>query len=376
MLVAEEQHLVLDQRLVELGPRAGVAGLAQVDAVDLGADRRGDGSDVEHGALLDSVRCLTLSARRLHLPGRGRPPGFRWERKGAGGRPAHGRWPRVVMLRLIYPTGPAAMHDQPRNIVPHAHHRAGGGVRWAGAHEPLSEEFGDDLEIVLIDRGDGFVFGFSKLDVMFGRRRPAAVVHPYRDLVKPGVRFVQTDGPVDRPGGRSGSRPTPATFEADILVVALGADLRPGGHARAGRGRPRVLHGRRGLRAARRAGRLRRWAGDRRRHVDAVQVPTRAQRDGPAHARLPHRPGRRATARRSRSSCRWACPSRRRRRRRRRCSPRSPSGASSGIPDRLVRELDPATQGRRARRRQRDAVRPVPRRARCTGRRPSWRSRG
>ena len=56
----------------------------------------------------------------------------------------------------------------------------------------LSEEFGSDVEVVLIDQSDGFVFGFSKLDVMFGRTEPAAVRHPYRDLVKPGVRFVQT----------------------------------------------------------------------------------------------------------------------------------------------------------------------------------------
>ena len=33
----------------------------------------------------------------------------------------------------------------------------------------LSEEFGDDVDVVLIDQSDGFVFGFSKLDVMFGR---------------------------------------------------------------------------------------------------------------------------------------------------------------------------------------------------------------
>jgi sulfide:quinone oxidoreductase len=56
----------------------------------------------------------------------------------------------------------------------------------------LSEEFGGELDLVLVDRGEGFVFGFSKLDVMFGHALPSAVVHHYRDLVKPGVRFVQT----------------------------------------------------------------------------------------------------------------------------------------------------------------------------------------
>jgi hypothetical protein len=56
----------------------------------------------------------------------------------------------------------------------------------------LSDELGDDIDVVLIDKSDGFVFGFSKLEVMFGRTVPDAVVHPYRDLVKHGVRFVQT----------------------------------------------------------------------------------------------------------------------------------------------------------------------------------------
>ena len=56
----------------------------------------------------------------------------------------------------------------------------------------LSEEFDGAVEIVLIDQSDAFVFGFSKLDVMFGRAVPAEVRHPYSDLVKPGVQFVQT----------------------------------------------------------------------------------------------------------------------------------------------------------------------------------------
>ena len=33
----------------------------------------------------------------------------------------------------------------------------------------LSEAFGGELEVTLIDQSDAFVFGFSKLDVMFGR---------------------------------------------------------------------------------------------------------------------------------------------------------------------------------------------------------------
>ena len=90
----------------------------------------------------------------------------------------------------------------------------------------LSEELGDAVEIVLIDQSDAFVFGFSKLDVMFGRALPEDVRHLYRDVVKPGVRFVQTtvqsiDPVAKRVETEAGS------FEGDVLVVALGADLDP-----------------------------------------------------------------------------------------------------------------------------------------------------
>jgi len=43
----------------------------------------------------------------------------------------------------------------------------------------LADELGDDADIVLIDQADGFVFGFSKLDVMFGRTTAPAVRHSY-----------------------------------------------------------------------------------------------------------------------------------------------------------------------------------------------------
>ena len=90
----------------------------------------------------------------------------------------------------------------------------------------LSEAFGEGIDVVLIDKADAFVFGFSKLDVMFGRRLPAAVTHAYRQIVKPGVRFVQTtvrsiDASARRVVTDAGS------FEGDLLVVALGADLDP-----------------------------------------------------------------------------------------------------------------------------------------------------
>jgi sulfide:quinone oxidoreductase len=90
----------------------------------------------------------------------------------------------------------------------------------------LSEELGDDADVVLIDKADGFVFGFSKLDVMFGRSLADAVRHSYSDIVKPGVRFVQTTIRAIDPVALRVETDAGA-FEADVMVVALGADLDP-----------------------------------------------------------------------------------------------------------------------------------------------------
>jgi len=88
----------------------------------------------------------------------------------------------------------------------------------------LAEELGGDTEVVLIDQADGFVFGFSKLEIMFRGTAAGAVWHPYRDLVKPGVRFVQTTVRAIEPAARWVETDAGA-FEADVLIVALGADL-------------------------------------------------------------------------------------------------------------------------------------------------------
>ena len=90
----------------------------------------------------------------------------------------------------------------------------------------LSEEFGDELDVVLIDKDAGFVFGFSKLDVMFGRTVASAVLHPYGDIAKPGLRFVQATISSIDPGAKRVETDA-GTFEADVMVVALGADVVP-----------------------------------------------------------------------------------------------------------------------------------------------------
>jgi sulfide:quinone oxidoreductase len=90
----------------------------------------------------------------------------------------------------------------------------------------LSETLGDSVDVTLIDQSETFVFGFSKLDVMFGRMRASAARHAYRDVVKSGVRFVQTTVRGIDPAERRVETDA-GLFEADYLVVALGADLDP-----------------------------------------------------------------------------------------------------------------------------------------------------
>ncbi|MET0920134.1 MAG: FAD-dependent oxidoreductase, partial [Acidimicrobiia bacterium] len=90
----------------------------------------------------------------------------------------------------------------------------------------LSEQFGGAVDVVLIDQRDSFVFGFSKLDVMFGRSQPDAVRHRYSDIVKPGVRFVSATITAIDPTTKHVETDAGA-FDADVLVIALGADLDP-----------------------------------------------------------------------------------------------------------------------------------------------------
>jgi sulfide:quinone oxidoreductase len=90
----------------------------------------------------------------------------------------------------------------------------------------LAEDLSDEVRVTLIDQNDAFVFGFSKLDVMFGLLTFEDVRLPYREIAIPGVEFHQEsilsiDPHAKRVVTNAG------TYDADILVVALGADLEP-----------------------------------------------------------------------------------------------------------------------------------------------------
>jgi sulfide:quinone oxidoreductase len=55
----------------------------------------------------------------------------------------------------------------------------------------LSESAAGDVHVTLIDQNDAFIFGFSKLDVLFGRRTREQVACRYRDISLPSVEFRQ-----------------------------------------------------------------------------------------------------------------------------------------------------------------------------------------
>jgi sulfide:quinone oxidoreductase len=87
----------------------------------------------------------------------------------------------------------------------------------------LSETLADEVRTTLIDQNDSFSFGFSKLDVLLGRKEIPDILLRYDDISRPGVEFrrerVTAIDPERRQVTTDGG-----SYDADILVVALGAD--------------------------------------------------------------------------------------------------------------------------------------------------------
>jgi sulfide:quinone oxidoreductase len=80
-----------------------------------------------------------------------------------------------------------------------------------------------EATVMLIDASESFYFGFTKLDVLLGRRTTEQVQLPYTGLAIPGVEFrqeriTQIDPQQRRVVTEQGS------YEADYLIVALGAE--------------------------------------------------------------------------------------------------------------------------------------------------------
>ena len=84
----------------------------------------------------------------------------------------------------------------------------------------LSERIGERLDLTLIDKNDSFFFGYSKLDVMFGRRSADSVKHSYNRFLKPGVTFrqecIRSIDPVTRTVRTDGG-----SYRADVLVAGM-----------------------------------------------------------------------------------------------------------------------------------------------------------
>ena len=145
----------------------------------------------------------------------------------------------------------------------------------------LSDELGDEVDVTVIDKGDVFVFGYSKLDVLFGRTSPDAVRLAYRHLAKPGVRLLREAVTAIDPVAKAVTTDA-GVHEADHLVVALGADYDL--DATPGLADATEFYSVEG--AERLAELLPSFGGPgrRRRLRRAVQVPARAERDGAAPA--------------------------------------------------------------------------------------------
>ncbi len=87
----------------------------------------------------------------------------------------------------------------------------------------LSEALGDGIDITLIDKSDGFVFGYSKLDMLFGRQSETMIRNPYAAFAKPGVRLLrETITAIDAEAKRVTT--DKGVHDAEILIIALGAD--------------------------------------------------------------------------------------------------------------------------------------------------------
>ncbi|HEY1653416.1 MAG TPA: FAD-dependent oxidoreductase [Acidimicrobiales bacterium] len=86
----------------------------------------------------------------------------------------------------------------------------------------LSEALGAEVDVTLIDRRISFVFGYSKLDLLFRGASVETVSMAYGAIAKPGVRFCQENVTAIDPVTRSVTTDA-GHYAADYLVVALGA---------------------------------------------------------------------------------------------------------------------------------------------------------
>jgi sulfide:quinone oxidoreductase len=81
-------------------------------------------------------------------------------------------------------------------------------------------------DVTVLDRSDGFTFGFSKLEVLLGRQTPEQVQLPYSAVSLPGVEVRQEQVLSIDPATRHVVTDA-GSYDPEILVVALGAEYEP-----------------------------------------------------------------------------------------------------------------------------------------------------
>lgn len=102
----------------------------------------------------------------------------------------------------------------------------GGGFGGLEVATSLRANLDDRFKITLIDKKDFFIFGFTKFDLMFGRRTPGDIKYYYSELNKKGIDYVQdTIEQIDLENNNV--KTTASAFSYDYLVIGLGVELHP-----------------------------------------------------------------------------------------------------------------------------------------------------
>lgn len=102
----------------------------------------------------------------------------------------------------------------------------GAGFGGLEAATSLREKLDDSFEITLIDKNDFFIIGFTKFDVMFGRRDAEKIKSYYKNLATKRVNFVHDTIERIDPDKKI-VKTRNSEFSYDFLIVALGADVVP-----------------------------------------------------------------------------------------------------------------------------------------------------
>ena len=118
----------------------------------------------------------------------------------------------------------------------------GAGFGGLEAATSLRQKLDNSFDVTLIDKNDFFIIGFTKFDVMFGRRTAEEVKSYYKNIAEKGINFVHADRirtttrNTDEQLAQQASRTESITQYSNRLLQAVGAFKLP----EAGREPPRL----------------------------------------------------------------------------------------------------------------------------------------